>query len=393
MTFYGYNLGMSTLPSTTALNQFTELKRNTNSNIDFQNHTNQTIDNKENIDESIQITTTTIDTEMKRPTNSTSALVQPEETTIGSFDQPIIKSENKTFNSTIKKSVTRMAEMEIINPQTTTVSLHNVNASQDEQIALPSTESSLEMFARLQKPTEVYRMRSNKQSNSRLILDSHSSTLAPKKQNNQSSLHTNVDHKSALMLRRKRQPFHHYIHPPYNTYNTKTYQLIVNHSNHSDLNLTPAVSDSNSDNTPNVQYNPNRFFNSSQVRENHITHNFYINDRHIIYTVFKVYNAILFYKHFDDIQMTAVEMELNSSEYNLIIFLPDSKNELINPIIYIKFALNMRILRTVLKPKFVQIIIPDIHLNGDVYLTNDLQNVIDSFNFIAFINKLIISFI
>ena len=118
---------------------------------------------------------------------------------------------------------------------------------------------------------------------------------------------------------------------------------------------------------------------SSNLKQNYnsdvISHVFYLNSQHIIYTTFKVYNAVLYYKYFDHLQMSVLELELDSTEYNLIILLPDYNTELATAASSLRTAPKLRIMRKQLKPKWVQAIIPDFKLDGTMFLTNDLQNV------------------
>ncbi|TMW48385.1 hypothetical protein DOY81_006532 [Sarcophaga bullata] len=118
---------------------------------------------------------------------------------------------------------------------------------------------------------------------------------------------------------------------------------------------------------------------SSKLKQNYntdvISHVFYLNSQHIIYTTFKVYNAVLYYKYFDHLRMSALELELDSTEYNLIILLPDYNTELAAAASSLRSAPKLRIMRKQLKPKWVQAIIPDFKLDGTMFLTNDLQNL------------------
>lgn len=118
---------------------------------------------------------------------------------------------------------------------------------------------------------------------------------------------------------------------------------------------------------------------SSNLKQNYntdvISHVFYLNSQHVIYTTFKVYNAVLYYKYFDHLRMSVLELELDSTEYNLIILLPDYNADLATAAASLRSAPKLRIMRKHLKPKWVQAIIPDFKLDGTMFLTNDLQNV------------------
>lgn len=106
-----------------------------------------------------------------------------------------------------------------------------------------------------------------------------------------------------------------------------------------------------------------------------IDHVFYLNSHEIIHTMFRVYNSVLYYKYIESAKLSVLELELDSTEYNLMIFLPDFNTDLTDVISQLRYGPNLRVLRKQLKPKWVQAIIPDFKLNGKIYLTNDLQNV------------------
>uniref|UniRef100_A0A1A9V0R5 Serpin domain-containing protein n=1 Tax=Glossina austeni TaxID=7395 RepID=A0A1A9V0R5_GLOAU len=104
-------------------------------------------------------------------------------------------------------------------------------------------------------------------------------------------------------------------------------------------------------------------------------HVFYLDNQQTNYTTFKVYNAVLYYKYFNNLGMSAIELESNTPEYNLLILLPDFHTDLVTAAASLRFAPKLRLLRKQLKPKRVQATIPDFQLNGVMFLTNDLQNM------------------
>ncbi|XP_065372208.1 uncharacterized protein Spn85F [Calliphora vicina] len=106
-----------------------------------------------------------------------------------------------------------------------------------------------------------------------------------------------------------------------------------------------------------------------------ISHVFYLNNQHVIYTTFKVYNAVLYYKYFDRLRLSVLELELDTPEYNLIILLPDYNTDLVAAASSLRAGPKLRLMRKQLKPKWVQAIIPDFRLHGTMFLTNDLQNL------------------
>ncbi|XP_023305562.2 uncharacterized protein LOC111687364 [Lucilia cuprina] len=131
-----------------------------------------------------------------------------------------------------------------------------------------------------------------------------------------------------------------------------------------------------------VETDPNFIVNahtSSNLKQNYntdvISHVFYLNSQHVIYTTFKVYNAVLYYKYFERLRLSVLELELDTSEYNLIILLPDYNTDLVAAAASLRSGPKLRLMRKQLKPKWVQAIIPDFRLHGTMFLTNDLQNL------------------
>lgn len=118
---------------------------------------------------------------------------------------------------------------------------------------------------------------------------------------------------------------------------------------------------------------------SSNLKQNYntdvISHVFYLNNQHVIYTTFKVYNAVLYYKYFEHLRLSVLELELDTMEYNLMILLPDYNTDLVTAAQSLRSGPKLRVMRKQLKPKWVQAIIPDFRLHGTMFLTNDLQNV------------------
>ncbi|XP_036343852.1 serpin B10-like [Rhagoletis pomonella] len=106
-----------------------------------------------------------------------------------------------------------------------------------------------------------------------------------------------------------------------------------------------------------------------------ISHVFYLGNHQLIHTTFKVYNAVLYFKYFEELKMSALELELDTPEYNLMILLPDDQMDLVAATASLGLAPSLRYIRKQLKPRWVQAIIPDFRLNGIMFLTNDLQNM------------------
>ncbi|KAM7361875.1 serpin 85F [Cochliomyia hominivorax] len=118
---------------------------------------------------------------------------------------------------------------------------------------------------------------------------------------------------------------------------------------------------------------------SSNLKHNYntdvISHVFYLSNQHVIYTTFKVYNAVLYYKYFERLRLNVLELELDTPDYNLIILLPDYNTDLVSAAASLGSGPKLRLMRKQLKPKWVQAIIPDFKLHGTMFLTNDLQNL------------------
>ncbi|XP_067615646.1 uncharacterized protein Spn85F isoform X2 [Eurosta solidaginis] len=107
-----------------------------------------------------------------------------------------------------------------------------------------------------------------------------------------------------------------------------------------------------------------------------ISHVFYLATQELIHTTFKVYNAVLYFKYFEDLKISVLELELDTPNYNLMILLPDYQIDLISSTASLELAPPLRLMRKQLKPRWVQAIIPDFKLHGTTFLTNDLQNLL-----------------
>lgn len=107
-----------------------------------------------------------------------------------------------------------------------------------------------------------------------------------------------------------------------------------------------------------------------------ISHVFYLGSQQVVHTTFKVYNAVLYYKYFEHLKLSVLELELDTPEYNLMILLPDYHMDIVAAAASLKLGPTLRLMRKQLKPRWVQAIIPDFKLHGTMFLTNDLQNVI-----------------
>ncbi|XP_062121913.1 uncharacterized protein LOC133835817 isoform X2 [Drosophila sulfurigaster albostrigata] len=106
-----------------------------------------------------------------------------------------------------------------------------------------------------------------------------------------------------------------------------------------------------------------------------ISHVFYLGSQQVVHTTFKVYNAVLYYKYFEHLKMSVLELELDTPEYNLMILLPDYHMDIVAAAASLKLGPTLRLMRKQLKPRWVQAIIPDFKLHGTMFLTNDLQNM------------------
>ncbi|XP_055850060.1 uncharacterized protein LOC129914732 [Episyrphus balteatus] len=112
-----------------------------------------------------------------------------------------------------------------------------------------------------------------------------------------------------------------------------------------------------------------------ELRSEIVDHIFYVNNQDIIHTTFKVYNSVLYYRYFEQMKISILELELDSTDYNLMILLPDYDLDLLTASSNLRLGPTLRSLRKQLKPRWVQAIIPDFELHGTVFLTNDLQNL------------------
>ncbi|EDX13542.1 GD18658 [Drosophila simulans] len=89
-----------------------------------------------------------------------------------------------------------------------------------------------------------------------------------------------------------------------------------------------------------------------------ISHVFYLVNQQVVHTTFKVYNAVLYYKYFEHLKMSVLELEWTHRTAASL-----------------KLGPTLRLMRKQLKPRWVQAIIPDFKLHGTMFLTNDLQNM------------------
>lgn len=128
------------------------------------------------------------------------------------------------------------------------------------------------------------------------------------------------------------------------------------------------------------EFEPHYIGDGSESKTNYnadvISHVFYLGSQQVVHTTFKVYNAVLYYKYFDHLKLSVLELELDTPEYNLMILLPDYHMDIVAAAAALKLGPTLRLMRKQLKPRWVQAIIPDFKLHGTMFLTNDLQNVI-----------------
>ncbi|KAH8328741.1 hypothetical protein KR074_004366 [Drosophila pseudoananassae] len=123
-----------------------------------------------------------------------------------------------------------------------------------------------------------------------------------------------------------------------------------------------------------------------------ISHVFYLGNQQVVHTTFKVYNAVLYYKYFEHLKMSVLELELDTPEYNLMILLPDYQTDIVGAAASLKLGPTLRLMRKQLKPRWVQAIIPDFKLHGTMFLTNDLQNVMLNLGIFIHLFLLLLSF-
>ncbi|XP_055377858.1 glia-derived nexin [Condylostylus longicornis] len=140
------------------------------------------------------------------------------------------------------------------------------------------------------------------------------------------------------------------------------------------LHYTPFVKFANIGNFG-VELDSRYLFPKETSHKNTINHIFYLNNHETIQTNYKTYNSVLNYKYLASQKTTILELELNSINYNLIIFLPDFNIDIDTAIKSLKNIPSLRFLKKLMKPKWVHAIIPDFRLKGKIYLTNDLQNM------------------
>ncbi|XP_061392570.1 uncharacterized protein LOC133328037 [Musca vetustissima] len=373
LTFYGYDLGMdmvsSTPPPTT--------KTSTTIDTTEATTTSTTI-------ATTQISTTTTTTEIKdttTPTTETITTITTPTTTLSSTTTTTLPTTTEAVTTTPDTSTETTNEavpttttiVDTTSPDETTTATP-VAVSTDEAAELISSfvaETNSEPLSRIIQQARVTRLPSAKLQVPSLMKAPQTTYLPAQRKSKRLSAEN----------RRKRHLFglkdfdsHYFV----NLLNSEPF--IHSLTPIAALNTPPHTSYVPLTNDYEVEADPN-FINSSPaaLKQNYntdvITHVFYLSSQQIIYTTFKVYNAVLYYKYFEHMRLSVLELELDTPEYNLIILLPDYNSDLVAAAASLRSGPKLRLMRKQLKPKWVQAIIPDFKLHGTIFLTNDLQNL------------------
>lgn len=114
---------------------------------------------------------------------------------------------------------------------------------------------------------------------------------------------------------------------------------------------------------------------SAVINKKEIYHVFYLNAQETIQARYKVFNSILRFNYIQSIRSSVLELELDTPDYDLLIMIPDYEFGLDFLLEALKLAPSLRVIRQEMKPRWVQAIVPDFKLKGNIFLTNDLQNM------------------
>ncbi|XP_073847516.1 serpin 85F [Musca autumnalis] len=390
LTFYGYDLGMDMVVSSTPVpttTTATSIETTTTPSTTIPTTlapttTPETIDTTaatmEITTTPTTVTTTLVPTTTPLPstTTTTEAVTTAESTTSETTETA---SESVPTQTEIKRTETTTTT-EATSPDETTVETTTETPaapSTDEAAELISSfvaEANSEPLSRIIQQARVTRLPSAKLQAPRLMKSPPQANYLPA-QRKSKRLSVTINRKKRHLLGLKDFDSHLFVN------------LLSNEPFLHSLAPIAAL------NTPHAAYIPvsnefevdtdPNFINTSPtaagVKQNYntdvITHVFYLSSQQIIYTTFKVYNAVLYYKYFEHLRMSVLELELDTPEYNLIILLPDYNSDLVAAAASLRSGPKLRVMRKQLKPKWVQAIIPDFKLHGTIFLTNDLQNL------------------
>lgn len=115
----------------------------------------------------------------------------------------------------------------------------------------------------------------------------------------------------------------------------------------------------------------------SDSKDDVFNHFFYLTHYETIQVPYKFYNTIMRFTYVEAIRTSVLELELDSDNYNLMIFLPDYDYGLDNLLAAMKsnFVPSLRDIKKSMKQEWVKAIVPKFNLKGNIILTSDLQNV------------------
>lgn len=113
------------------------------------------------------------------------------------------------------------------------------------------------------------------------------------------------------------------------------------------------------------------------VNTDTVEHLFYLDEYESIRVPYKIYDTVMKFAHIDSIGASAIEIDLDTDFYTLIILMPEHQSGL--PALVEKLCLHdanlLRHIRGQLDYQWVKTIVPKFSLKGNTLLTNDLQNV------------------
>lgn len=116
---------------------------------------------------------------------------------------------------------------------------------------------------------------------------------------------------------------------------------------------------------------------NSDSKDDVFNHFFYLTHYETIQVPYKFYNTILRFTYVEAIRTSVLELELDSDNYNLMIFLPDYDYGLDNLLAAMKsnYVPSLRDIKKSMKQQWVKAIVPKFNLKGNIILTSDLQQM------------------
>lgn len=113
------------------------------------------------------------------------------------------------------------------------------------------------------------------------------------------------------------------------------------------------------------------------VNTDSVDHLFYLDEYEEIRVPYKIYDTIMKFAYIESLHASAIEIDLDTDFYTLIILMPEHPSALAALVekLCLHDANLLRHIRGQLDYQWVKTIVPKFSLKGNTLLTNDLQNV------------------